>query len=235
MPVNEDKVYNFELSKDGLHRNLGGGIPRGTVAILTGADGTGKSAIIQRFVYGFLHHGHTVTVVSTELTTKGFIDQMDSLDYPIMEHLLNKTLTYIPVFPLMGKSRKREDFLGRLIKTEGLYRSDVVIIDTFSSLIKNDIDEERAFEVLGFFKKLCGQSKTFMLTFDSDDLSERVLSPFRSVSDIYIELKKEVIESSVERLMYITRYGTAQAPVSNSIGFRIEPRAGFIVDITQVS
>jgi flagellar protein FlaH len=235
MTNKEEKVYRFELSRDGLHRQLGGGIPKGTTMILTGENGTGKSAISQRIVYGFLKHGCRVTIISTELTTKGFIDQMDSLDYPVMPHLLDKTLVYIPVFPLLGKSRKREDFLGRLKYAKGLYHSDIIVIDTLSSLIKNDIDEERAFEMLGFFKKLCGQSKTFLLTFDSDELSERVLSPFKSVSDIYIELKKEVIEGNVDHLMYVTRYGTAQAPVSNTIGFRIEPGAGFIVDITMVS
>ncbi len=231
----DDKVYRFELSRDGLHRQLGGGIPKGTLFILTGENGTGKSAISERMVYGFLKHGHSVTYISTELTTPGFRDQMNSLDYPVSQFLLDKTLVFVPVFPLLGQSRTREDFLGRLKNAKGLYHSDVVVIDTISSLIKNDIDEERAFEMLGFFKKLCGQSKTFILTFDTDELSERVISPFKSVSDIFIELKKEVIEGSVDHLMYVTRYGTAQAPVSNSIGFRIEPGAGFIVDITMVS
>jgi len=235
MAINDEKVYRFELTQDGLHRQLGGGIPKGTTMIMIGENGTGKSAISERLVFGFLKHGHTVTYISTELTTPGFKDQMDSLNYPVSQHLHDKSMLYIPVFPLLGKSRKREDFLGHLMQAKGLFHSDIIVIDTLSALIKHDIDEERAFEMLGFLKKLCGQSKTFILTFDSDDLSERVLSPFKSVSDIYIELKKEVIEGNVDHLMYVTRYGSAQAPVSNSIGFRIEPGAGFIVDITMVS
>jgi archaeal flagellar protein FlaH len=233
--ASEDHIYRFGLDRDGLHRQLAGGIPKGTIMILVGEDGTGKSAISERFIYGFVRHDIPVTVISTELTTKGFLDQMDALDYPIREDLLSKRLVFVPVFPLIGAARKRGDFLGRLIKSPILFRSDVIVIDTFSSLIKYDIDEDRAFEALSFFKKLCGQSKTIILTMDDQDLSDRVLAPFRSVSDVFIELKKEVIESNVEHLMYVTRFGTARAPVSNTIGFRIEPGAGFIVDITNVS
>jgi len=235
MSDKDDNVFRFALERDGLHRQLGGGIPKGTIMILTGKDGTGKSAISQRFVYGFLRHELKCTVISTELTTKGFIDQMESLNYSVKEDLMSRRLAFVPVFPLLGQARKRGDFLGRLIQSPQLFSADVIVIDTFSALIKYDIDEDRAFEALSFFKKLCGQSKTFILTFDTEDLSDRVLAPFRSVSDIFIELKKEVMESSVEHLMYVTRFGTAQAPVSNAIGFRIEPTAGFIVDITMVS
>ncbi len=45
--------------------------------------------------------------MSTELTTKGFIDQMKSLDYPIVKHLLSGDLLFVPVYPLIGKAIPR--------------------------------------------------------------------------------------------------------------------------------
>ncbi len=235
MDKKKDRLFLFDLDRDGLHRQMGGGIPKGTIMTITGMDGAGKSAIAQRLIYGLTRHNYRLTVVSTELTTKGFIDQMDSLDYPVMSDVLSRELVFIPVFPLIGAARKREDFLGRLLTTKGIYDSDIIVIDTFSALIKHDIDEERAFEVLSFFKKMAGQSKTIILTMDARDLSERIMAPFRSVSDILIELERDVIEGSVEHKMFVTRFGTAQGPVSNAVGFRIEPGAGFIVDITLVA
>jgi flagellar protein FlaH len=230
----EDLCY-FDLSRDGLHRQLGGGLPKGTITLITGAVGTGKSVVVQRFIYGFLKHGYTVTLISTELTTKGFIDQMNSLDYKIRDYILSRELRVIPVFPLIGEAKSRDDFLGRVMKSSSLYDTDIIVFDTFSALVKNDIDEERAFKVLSFFKKLTGKGKTFILTMDSDELSESVITPFKSTSDLFLELRTEIIENNVEHLMYITRFTYAPGYVGNIVGFRIQPGAGFIVDITMVA
>ena len=96
-------LLRIDIERDSLHRQLGGGIPKGTTMVMSGRFGTGKSAVSQRLSYGFLRHGHTVTYITTELTTKGFIDQMESLDYPVREDMMEGRLTIIPVFPLIGK------------------------------------------------------------------------------------------------------------------------------------
>lgn len=234
MPEVEDYLP-IKLERDNLHMQFGGGIPKGSTMLITGVDGSGKSAITQRLEYSFLEHGIEATVISTELTTKGFIDQMRSLDYDIMKYLLRKQLTFIPVFPLFGQAKVRQDFLKRLMNTKAIYDSDVIVIDTFSQLIKHDIDEERAFMVLSFFKKLAGQSKNIIITMDPEELSENVFSLFRSVCDIYIELHSEAVEGKIEHQMFIRRFGAAAGPVRDTVGFKVIPGAGFIVDITLVA
>ncbi len=234
--MNEEDYLSITLERDNLHMQIGGGgLPKGTTLLLSGKDGAGKSAVSQRFVFSLLVNGIKVTLISTELTTKGFIDQMRSLDYEVMDYLLSGQLKFIPVFPLFGQAKQRQDFLGRLMNTKGLYSSDVIVIDTFSSLIKNDIDEERAFMVIAFFQKLSGQSKNIILTLDPDELSESVVAPFRSVCDIYIELVCEAVEGTLEHQMFIRRFGAASGPIRDTVGFRVIPGAGFIVDITSVA
>ena len=234
--MEEDDYLSITLERDNLHSQFGGGgLPKGTTLLMTGKDGAGKSAICQRFAYSLLKNGIKVTLISTELTTKGFIDQMRSLDYDIMEYLLDGRLIFIPVFPLFGQAKTRADFLGRLMNTKELYRSDVIMMDTFSSLIKNDIDEERAFMVIGFFQKLSEQSKNIIITMDPAELSETVVAPFRSVCDIYIELKSEAVEGNLEHTMFVKRFSSASGPVRDTVGFRVVPGAGFIVDITSVA
>ena len=228
-------MLRFDFERDGLHRHLGGGLPKGVLMVVSGSVGSGKSAIIERLIYGFLLHHHTINVISTELTTNGFLNQMDSLDYPIKKHLLDGTLKFVPVFPLIGKAKQRADFLTRLKSTPGLYEAEVVIVDTFSALVMNDIDESRALETISFFKKIVAKNRTIIMTIDPLELPASIMGPFRSVADILLELKTEVVEGSMEHIMYVTRYSHAQGPVSTAIGFRIEPRAGFIVDITTVA
>jgi flagellar protein FlaH len=231
----KSSLLRFDFERDGLHRHLGGGLPKGVLMVVSGSVGSGKSAILQRLVYGFLLHHHSINVISTEQTTKGFLNQMESLDYPVKKHLLDGKLKFVPVFPLIGKAKERADFLTRLKSTPGLYEAEVIIIDTFSSLVMNDIDESRALETISFFKKIVGKNRTIILTIDPLEISTEIMGPFRSVADILLELKTEVVEGNMEHLMYVTRYSHAQGPVSTAVGFRIEPRAGFIVDITTVA
>ena len=228
-------LLRFDFERDGLHRHLGGGIPKGTLMVVSGGVGSGKSALIQRLIYGLLLHQHTSTIISTEMTTKSFLNQMESLDYSVKRYLMEGMVRFVPVFPLIGRTKKRFDFLSRLMNTRGLYETDVIAIDTFSALVMNDINEGKALESISFLKKIIGRNRTVILTIDPDDLSKEIMGPFRSVADILIELDTSVIEGTMEHVLYVTRYSHAFGPVSTAVGFRIEPRAGLIVDITTVA
>lgn len=227
--------YQFELERDGLHRHLAGGIPKGSTLLLEGEYGSGKSIVSQRLAYGFLKNDFSVTYISTELTTKGFIDQMDSLNYPILDFLLNENLLFIPVFPLIGMLKSRGDFLKRFLTARELFENDIIIVDTFSSLVQQEISSENALKVISFFKKLAGKSKSILISLDPNDLEESTASPFRSISDIYIKLELGIEEGSLTHMMFVNRFGSAVGRIGDTIGFRIEPGAGFIVDITTVA
>ncbi len=229
------ELYKFEIDRDGLHRQLGAGIPKGSILLLEGKYGAGKSAILQRLTYGFLKNGVTVTYISTELTAKGFIEQMRSLDYPITPYMLNKDLLYIPVFPLIGEAMPRYQFLDKLMDTKELYEREVTVIDSFSSLCKADLRGQRAIQVLAFFKKLSGLNRTIMFSVDPVDLDDKTLAPLRADSDIYMSITMGSIEGSTVRALNVNRFGSSSEPVGDAIGFRIEPKIGFIIDITTVA
>jgi len=229
------KVFSIEIARDGLHRRLGGGLPIGTIAAIAGKQGSGKSAIVQRILYGLLKNNYTVTYISTELTTKGLIDQMNSLDYPILEYLVSRRLLFIPVFPLIGKSIPRKDFLTRLMSAKKLFESEICIVDTFSALVKDQLNPENAIEALAFFKKIVAGNKSVVLTFESGELPKDVENTIFSAVDILIEIEKSFGEGEIQRVMTITRYANAQDYVGSVIGFRVEPKRGIIVDITTVA
>jgi flagellar protein FlaH len=229
------EMYGFELERDGLHRSLGDGLPKGAIVLVMGEYGAGKSAIMQRLTYGFLNKGVSVTYISTELTTKGFIDQMKSLDYPVVSHILSGDLLFVPVYPLIGQAVPRDQFLDKLMEAKQLYDRDVLIVDTFSSLTKKDLKGSRSLQVLAFFKKLTALNKSILLTIDEDEIAEHILSPFQSDSEVYITIKKAVFEGATTRTMNVHRFGKTTEPVTDAIGFRIEPKIGFVIDITTVA
>jgi len=81
--------------RDRLNKELGGGIPRGSIVLIEGDYGAGKSALSQRFSYGLVEEGASATLMSTELTVRGFIDQMHSLEYDVVRPLLNEQLLFL--------------------------------------------------------------------------------------------------------------------------------------------
>ncbi len=229
-------MYHIKIDRDELHGKLGGGFPEGSLIIIEGEDGSGKSALTQRFTYGFLLNGHTVTVISTELTVRDFINQMYSLNYPIASFLLRNRLVFVPVYPLMGRVRDRKDFLGRLMHAPRLFSTDIIIIDTLSALVKASLNAEtRAIQLLGFFKKLMAMDKTIILTFERGAIDEKIIMPFRSAAHVYMETKINRIGGIVNRVAFVRRYTNAQSRIENTIAFRVEAGTGMILEIMAIS
>jgi len=228
-------ILRFDLARDELHTSLGGGLPAGSIMLIEAAFGSGKSVIAQRFCYGLLTHEHQVSYISTELTVKDFIDQMYSLDFPIATSMLHERLLFIPVLPLIGKSQERTDFLGRLMKARGLFESEIVFLDTFSALVKNSLDgTAKAIEVLGFFKKLSAMGKIIVITVEQGDLDEDVLKEFKAAAHIYFKIEAKQIGSDVARNIMVQRFQNSPKKVDDMVGFKVVPKVGIIIEITQV-
>src|SRR3989344_7611630 len=95
-------IYDISLERDELTRSIGGSLPKQSIILIEGIDGTGKSIIAQRFCYGLIKNGTTVPYVGTEFSTMEFIKQMNSLSYNIEDYLLIDKMLYIPMFPYYG-------------------------------------------------------------------------------------------------------------------------------------
>ena len=227
-------ICSFGIPRDELNKKLGGGFPPGSMVVIEGGSGAGKSTICQRLTFGMLENEFNVTLVSTQQTTKGFINQMYSLDYPVAPYLLNGRLLYIPVIPLVQAAKSRIDFIERLMGAKELFENDVIIIDTISSLIKYSVDTEKSLDLISFFKKLNGMGKVIILTIEPSQLDEDIASIFRSSCDVYMSLKLKPMANEVKRTVVVNKFTGAKGPVGQMIGFRIEPKVGLVVEIASV-
>ncbi len=225
-------LYGIHLKQDELSLKMGGGIPRGCTMLIEGPEGSGRSVLCQRIAFGLLSSGHSVTYVSTEMTLRDFIDQMYSLEYKIDKYLLNGALQYFPVYPLLGKSRNRSDFLMKLMTSPHLYSKDILIIDSFSTLTKDSLDERGCIQYMGFLKKQMKLDKTILMTADETIKS---VDPIRQASDIYVAIKMKPSGQGMVRLVNIMRYQRAKHKVDDQLKIRIEPGIGLVIEITEVS
>jgi len=204
--------------------------------LIEGKDGFGKSILAQRFTYAFLRHGVKVTYISTELSTKDFIEQMDSLNYEIDDFLINEQLLFIPMFPYIGGVTLKQDFIDRLLKAKKLFESTVIVIDTLSFLlVKDNIGPEKAFDVIKFFKKIADTGRTFIFTVDPDHLNPELLTLLRSVADIYFELVTMSLGGEVKRYINVNRYKRAPTQIAQKVAFRVDPGMGVNIDISAMA
>ena len=69
--------FPFDVETDSLADTMGLRLPNRSLYVVQGIVGAGKSLIAQRLVHGMLENGTKILVITTELTTRGWIEQME--------------------------------------------------------------------------------------------------------------------------------------------------------------
>lgn len=230
--LRKTEIYDISLERDELTRSIGGGLPRQSIILIEGVDGTGKSIIAQRFAYGLIKNSVTVTYVGTEFSTMEFIRQMHSLSYDIEDSLIADQMLYIPMFPYYGNVKLHPDFINRLFHAKKLYDKEVIIFDTLSFLIVKDGESKSTvFEIISFFKRLINMGKTIIFTVDPDHLHPDLATLLRNVSDVYLSTGLTEFAGELVRVMSIKRFKRSAEPTASKIPFKVEPGEGFIIEI----
>ncbi len=234
----KQKLLSVKLRRDELERSLGGGLPTSSLILLEGPDGAGKSIVTQRLAYGVVRGERTVTYISSELNTQGFIEQMASLDYDIKYDMLDDKLLFIPMFPYYGQSRLNGDMLQKLIHCKRIFDSDVIVFDTLSFLLLNDnVSQDEGVRFIGFLKQLTALEKTVIVCVDPEHLHGKagVLTMIKSVCDVILDLELRSFAGSLVRLINVKRFKRSGSEVLNSIPFRVEPGKGLVIEIASFS
>ena len=229
------KLAKIELSRDDMHKRLGGGIPYGSIILIEGTESSGKSIISQRLAYGFLQNSYSVTFISTQLTTLEYVKQMMSLNYNINKKLLNGVLLYIPVYPLISDNLQRDNFLKKIIETRAFYERDIIVYDSLSSLIINDASDVKVNDLISFFKRISAMNKIIIYTVNPKELPESVLTLLRTAATIVIKTEIYTFGGSVKNLMKIEKYNLASSPYQKTMVFRVEPKLGIAIEISSVA
>ncbi|CAI49169.1 fla cluster protein FlaH [Natronomonas pharaonis DSM 2160] len=238
---------------DRLNKELGGGIPKGSIVLAEGDYGAGKSALSQRMAYGFCEEGTTVTFLSTELTVSGFLDQMNSLSYDVVDHVLDERLLFLHADidtggVLSGGSddeESRMDLLTRLMEAETMWTADVIIIDTFDAVLRNDPtfealirqNEERqaALEIISFFRDMISEGKVIVLTVDPSTVDGDAIGPFRAIADVFLELEMIEVGNDVRRQISVKRFAGMGEQVGDTIGFSVRSGTGIVIESRSIA
>jgi len=226
--------FSFDVETDSLADTMGLRLPNRSLYVLQGPVGAGKSLIAQRLTHGMLDNGVKVLVVTTELTTRGWIEQMESIGYGVTDALREGRLMIFSRFGTVAEARP-DVGLDDVLNSEAVKEADVVILDSASSLMPDELDDKQRFDLLQRLRKITAEGRSIMLCLDPDEMNHRLLHNMRASAEVVLDLSTALIGGDLKRSIVVTRFLRAAGPVQTSVGWRVEPSMGFIVDITAVS
>lgn len=231
--MSDDIGLAFELETDSLSDSLGRFLPKRSLYIVTGQIGSGKSLISQRLAFGLVSNNVSTTVATTELTTRGWLEQVNSLGYPLEDAANSGDFTLLSRFGVISDEVEGNVGIEDLLASEALQTADISIIDRASMILQHY--EGTPDQLLSRLRTFCSEERSLMLLLDPDEISAEMLRTLSSSAEVVLEMKTSEIGGGLSRILAVTRFLRAAGPVQPRIGWRVEPTMGFIVDITAVS
>lgn len=234
LPIPTEDGFPYEVETDSLADSMGLRLPNRSLMVLQGSVGGGKSIISQRLVHGLLQNGAKILVVTTELTTRGYIEQMESVGYGITSFLASGQLTIFSRFGTVAESRS-DVTLTDVLDSPAIKYADIVVFDSASSLMPDIETNEERFKIMQRLREEVSRGRSFLLCIDPDAMDTKLLHTLRESAEVVLDLMTNLIGGTLNRTILVTRFLRAAGPVQSTIGWRVEPGMGFIVDITAVS
>ena len=231
--MSDDIGFPFELETDSLSDSLGRFLPRRSLYIVTGEIGAGKSLIAQRLAFGLVANGGRTTLVTTELTTRGWLEQVNSLGYPLDDAANSGKFTLLSRFGVISDEVEDSVDIEDILSSEALQNAEISIIDRASPLLQ--LYEGTPDQLLSRLRTFCSEGHSLMLLLDPEEITPELMRILSSSAEVALDMRTSEIGGSLSRILAVTRFLRAAGPVQPRIGWRVEPSMGFIVDITAVS
>ena len=212
---------------------LGGGIPIGSLTLVEGHSGSGKSVLTQQFTWGSLWSERRVVLYTTERTVSSQVMQMDSLGLGVLDFLL---LGRLKVFPIQQVSEVEPT---RVLKTLADHigrreSHDLAIVDSLTPMIT----PSSVLDIIAFFeqcRRLCAQGKTIVVTLHSYSLDDGARERIRSMCDANLNLRVENVKDQLVNVLEVAKVSGATMSTGNVVTFAIEPMMGLrIIPISHV-
>ncbi len=220
---------NFSLEGDELDRRMGGGLYVGQVITIEGGSGAGKTLLCLRLAYGMIKHGATIAYVSSQFPVREFMNEAESLGYPLMNEILSDQVSFITSVFLMRKTKKAK--LDDLLNLEQIKEKQVLIIDSLNPEMFSDYEIGQYFSRLRKFS----ENRIVIVTVNPADVSKNGLSTIHELSTTIIGLNTKEVAGERKHMIDLMKFPMAHQSFQQAIPFRIEPGRGLIVEISSVS
>ena len=227
----EQNAKTIPTGNHDLDSKMGGGVPVGSLTLIEGDSGAGKSVLAQQMMYGCLLDGYKLTLFTSENTIKSLVKQMRSLNLDVLDYVL---LDKLHIFPI-ETSRLGHEAPTKLIQSMKSEKArEMIFVDSLTSSIPSSSDRE----VLGFFeesKRLCADGTTVLVILHSHGLTRELLTRIRSLCDAHLQLRTEEVGNKLVKTLEVTKVRGAEQTTGNIVSFEVEPGWGIrVIPINKV-
>ncbi|HWQ68059.1 MAG TPA: ATPase domain-containing protein [Methanospirillum sp.] len=210
-----------------IDKKIADGLPLGSLTLIEGENDTGKSVFTQQIIWGSMNNNLRVDLFSTELTTKSFLIQMESMSLDIADFF---AWGYIRLFHCHLVEFKwtpdaMNDILERIVSHVKYSNADVAIIDSLTMFTEYTTNES----VLSFLtqaKNICDQGKTILITMHSYAFSDDVLTRVRSICDAHLLLRRKLMGDKYVMVLEVVKVRGARKTTGNLVSFEVHPGYG---------
>ncbi|MFQ6027467.1 MAG: ATPase domain-containing protein [Dehalococcoidia bacterium] len=213
-----------------IDRQIGHGVPWGSVTVIEGRHGAGKSVLCQHLSYNALQSQSGVAFYTSDVGSPSLVAQMKSLGLDVLDHFLMDQLRIHPL-ELSEEYPEPTDVLNLLLRHIMALppEFELIVIDSLTPLLPFCTKDE----VLDFFfrcHQLSREGRTIVAVLDTRAMSVSLTEPLYSWCDIHLRLRMEVvtIERVVKALDVFKPVGDSVEAVP-TINFDVEPGHGIRV------
>jgi len=220
----------IQTGNSNLDFRLGGGIPRGSLTLIDGQSGAGKSVLTQQFTWGALKYGRRVVLYTNEDTKEGLLSQMESLGMDVTDHYARGQLQVldIPASRLDEQTSPNLDMLLRDIQR--LRNCDLVVVDSLTGFLARPADDE-VVPFLTRCKQFYSEGKTIVATVHADVFSDSALGRMISICDVYLRLRIATAGDRLVKRLEVNKVRGASKVTGRIIAFDVEPGVGIVPTI----
>ena len=219
----------LKLNNPELDRKMGG-LPLPSLTLVEGANDSGKTFILQQFIYGALTANKKVLYITTEDTAKGLINNMERLNWNITDHYLTGKfrITAMNTINMNWTEEVSKYYLIALtnfIKQKGQH-FDIIIIDSLTHLLTHasDTDVMEFFSTCRYLVDQIGQ--TFVMSMHPYAINQELLVRLRSFCDGHLILEIKTFRDRTALTINVAKLKGATRNVSETISFEVSPAYG---------
>lgn len=216
----------ISLGQIEIDDKMGGGLPPGSLTLIEGQSGAGKSVLAQQLICSSLNSQYNVKLFTTENTVKSLIKQMDSLNLDITDYFL---LSKLKIHPLKVERDQRDTkdllkLLFRAIQRERHY--SLVVLDAITCFVNYDNVDGSVITFFEDCRSLCDEGMTIISVIHSHAQDTNTMMRLRSACDCNLRLRIEQMGDQLVKMLEVSKVRGAQKNTGNIISFDIEPKWG---------
>lgn len=223
----------FLTTNEELDRNLGGGIKCGSLGILAGDMGAGKSVWAQQIAYGALKCLKKVCYITSEMTSKGLVENMYSLSWErAEEYFISGQFEVVPVVSQAGKVLRTPDVLFKLMNLVPSLEADVIIIDSLTYFVGKNFDPNQIIFFFELLKRIAIGGKTIFVSIPTyfPELYDFIELNIMNICDLILRFELREDDGEAFKACTVLKW-LAPEEVNQLIVFKVDSAFGIAVSV----